>query len=47
MRYSSDMLNANYEMIIVLQVFTKIFFTFVPITAILSLLAYTITNLID
>jgi uncharacterized protein YqfA (UPF0365 family) len=41
------MLNANYEMLIVAEVFFKIFFTFVPITAILSALAYITINIID
>ena len=41
------MLNANYEMIVVLQVFTKIFFTFAPLTLILSTVAYITVKIID
>jgi hypothetical protein len=41
------MLNVNYELIVTLEVFTKIFFTFAPITLILSAVAYITTNLID
>ena len=41
------MVNANYEMIVVLQVFAKIFFTFAPLTLILSAVAYITTKLVD
>jgi hypothetical protein len=41
------MLNANYEMLVVAEVFFKIFFTFAPLTLILSTLAYVITQIID
>lgn len=41
------MVNVNYEMVVVLEVFTKIFFAFVPITAILSALTWIIVKIID
>ena len=41
------MVNANYEMLVVAEVLFKIFFTFAPITLILSAVAYITTNLID
>jgi hypothetical protein len=41
------MLNANYELIVTLEVLTKVFFTFAPITLILSAVAYITTNIID
>ena len=47
MRYSFLMLNANYEMLVVAEVFFKIFFTFAPITLILSAVAYITTKLVD
>ena len=45
--YAPPMLNVNYEMIVVLEVFAKIFFAFVPITAILTVLTWTIVKIID
>jgi hypothetical protein len=41
------MLNVNYELIVTLEVLAKIFFTFAPITLILSAVAYITTNIID
>ena len=41
------MLNANYEMLVVAEVFFKILFTFAPLTLILSAVASITTNLID
>jgi len=41
------MLNVNYVMLVVLEVFAKIFFTFAPITLILSAVAYITINIID
>ena len=41
------MLNVNYEMLVVLEVFAKIFFTFAPLTVILSAVTYITINIID
>jgi hypothetical protein len=41
------MVNANYEMLVTLQVFAKIFFTFAPLTLILSTVAYITVKIID
>jgi hypothetical protein len=41
------MVNANYEMLVVAEVFFKIFFTFAPLTLILSTVAYITVKIID
>jgi hypothetical protein len=41
------MLNVNYELIVTLEVFAKIFFTFAPLTLILSTVAYITVKIID
>ena len=41
------MLNVNYELIVTLEVLTKVFFTFAPLTLILSTLAYITVKIID